>query len=1124
MSNPKKTTALILTLVMIFSLMINPFSTAYASAPTLKTPTIKPPAINTSVIAPLRKPETPARIQGVNYEFKDGLKRTPTAIEYDFKPLTLDKFATFDKEALPSMGTGITLPNISLPSGAATQPNSPATGENEISLDKINGIKYPAGSKIMTMPRSTAATFSPEINEIYIDEEEGTAFRVLDYEGEDEEGKAQYVVDTPELTDVFKSYTIPEQTIDLTTGNIAYISPEFELSPDSGMPKNYVAKSGVSDFVSEYIGSYKKEGNKHILTLKSGMTIFEYPSREQQKEDEEAKKKAKKEKFEGDWWEKDQSGDLRGVEDESSLSVNIKIKEGTITVEDPKFHAYFDLNPWTTHVEADFYFDAKATADVTFDGNVKFNKTIEKCVYGYDIDLGKVAGKEKGNKAFVGIFLVIGVEGQIHVEVRTITTGNARAGFAYKAYGYGSIPYFAGPYAIYRPSSFDMSFTVNGEINTTLACVPQVGVIVWGKELGVLQIWAGFKSKATFSASGGGGSGGAQDFSASGSISLDAFGELVGYLFGSKYSIFYIDYPLYKGEWKVGEKASGSGGDAIREVPPHMLVLADAYTNTIEGKILFDTTGQPRTGYTSDNADIESAKRPYANGRYEVEVWEYSKLKYSIPGLTDSEGNIKIKDSSRYSIVPTDKVIVKIENSPIFEVDQKKYKVVGNSHDIKATVPFNKLDFNVDSFNDVITGKVSGNYTGPVQLKILDNNFQSTTRNVNAVNGIFTYAYPIDENIFNVNALINFEGSKFPDNWGVVRTRNIDSLTINIYNDYNPVKESEVSSGTQERKTTIGSSTDSNISLPSSITNAQDRLGRLGKLPIQDLNDQDIEGNKFIKPAKVFGSITNKGDMGWIQNQGDEYVRSGTNNGTLNHYNGNVKITSIQVQSALEAMLEDAKGPHDNWLPKPKSDWVPWISTVQAQQAMRLKPVKDSSSPIGYRIEQIPTSASQFEFDKPDVVAYVIEIEHEGLKLTKTYNPYAYHYNNNQQSMEDFIGPLKNAVTLVTEERIDSIVNPADVMNQWQGVWMTQMGKMELTQKGTAVTGDIVLGGKTYTMEGTVANGVFKGSYMVPSESGFGDIVSFEMDISSDGKSINLKNLGKGTNLRSLNGTKAIRQ
>ncbi|MDD4503729.1 MAG: hypothetical protein PHS15_02740, partial [Clostridiaceae bacterium] len=650
----------------------------------------------------------------------------------------------------------------------------------------------------------------------------------------------------------------------------------------------------------------------------------------------------------------------------------------------------------------------------------------------------------------------------------------------------------------------------NGEINSKLACVPQVGVIIWGKELGVLQIWVGFKSKAVFSASGGGGTGGAQDFNASGSITLDAFGELVGYLLGSRYSIFYIDYPLYKGEWSIGVEASGSGGDAVREVLPHFRVTADAYTDTIEGKVLFDTANKPETGYAGEDSDIESGKKPYANGRYELVVWDGSGVKYRIPGLTNAEGSFTVKDPARYSIRPTDRVIVKIENSPVFEIEQNKYKVVGNSKVIRATVPFSQSDINLDAFNDVITGWVSGNYTGSVKVTVFDDN-KNNDFYINAVNGIFKFEYPIDESTLWAFAGVEFEGSQFPA-FPPLRYPNLDALTLNFYNDFS-----------QQSKTTnnnIGSSLinsrridiiDRGISLPGSITNLQDHTA--------EMMGEDIEGNKFIRPTKIFGTVTNKGDMGWIQNQGDEYVRPGVNSGNLRHFEGNVKITEISVQSALEAMMEDLKGPHDNWIPKPLGR-PEWTATVQAQQAMELRQESENSNPV-----EIPTSAARFEFNQPEVCAYKIEIEHEGRTLEKIYNPYAYHYNNNQQSIEDFIGPLREAVTLVTEEKIDSVVNPADVMNQWQGSWMTHMGAMNLTQKGSAITGTIMKDGKTMTVEGTVTDGVFKGSILTPSTSSiFGDIISIEMDISSDGRSINFRNVGVGTEMKGLNGTKAIRQ
>ena len=127
----------------------------------------------------------------------------------------------------------------------------------------------------------------------------------------------------------------------------------------------------------------------------------------------------------------------------------VRVKRKHIVVENPKLNVKMEINPLTSQLDAKFAFDCKATADITLLGELAFNHTLEKCVYGYDINLGKVAGKEKGNAAFVGIFLVLGVNGEINVEVRTMTTGDAEAGFAYKSIGWGSLPYYIGPYATF---------------------------------------------------------------------------------------------------------------------------------------------------------------------------------------------------------------------------------------------------------------------------------------------------------------------------------------------------------------------------------------------------------------------------------------------------------------------------------------------------------------------------------------------------------------------------------------------------------------------------------------------------------------------------------------------------
>ncbi|MDD3439658.1 MAG: hypothetical protein PHI04_09635, partial [Clostridiaceae bacterium] len=453
MHKSKKMTALFVASVMMFSFAINPISAVYGSAPVIPkltpgkmpegtkapaapfAPTITPKLPEPTIPKkPAKALEQPARAQGVNYEIKENVKRIPQGMQYSLDTLTLDRLATFE------IGE-----------------------EDEEPFDKINGIRYPAGSKLLTVQKSTAASFSPNKSEIYIDEDEGNAFRILGYEGEDQQGNDLYAVEIPELPEVFNSYNIPKQTINLTTGNIAYIDPDFELSPESGMPRKYLARAdeGIPVYENDYIKCFIEEGNKHVLRLKSNVIIFQYPPKEEVEEKEREKKEAEKRKFEGDWWEKEQYSDLRGVENESAMSLTVKVKEGsTITVEDPRLKTEFDLNFLTSQMDATFSFIGKATADVTLIGDMTFKYSLEKCVYGYDVDLGKVAGKEKGNKAFVGIFLVLGIDGKIHVEVRTIATGDAEAGFTYRSVGFGSLPYYVGPISNFKPASFDMSFTV----------------------------------------------------------------------------------------------------------------------------------------------------------------------------------------------------------------------------------------------------------------------------------------------------------------------------------------------------------------------------------------------------------------------------------------------------------------------------------------------------------------------------------------------------------------------------------------------------------------------------------------------------------------------------------------
>ena len=123
-------------------------------------------------------------------------------------------------------------------------------------------------------------------------------------------------------------------------------------------------------------------------------------------------------------------------------------------------------------------------------------------------------------------------------------------------------------------------------------------------------------------------------------------------------------------------------------------------------------------------------------------------------------------------------------------------------------------------------------------------------------------------------------------------------------------------------------------------------------------------------------------------------------------------------------------------------------ATTQARQEIGFRKVKDNNSPVGFTMQSYPTSAAKFQFNNPDVVAYKIEIEYEGLTAEHVFNPFVSHYESSDRySMSDFIGPLRETYRLRTQERIDSITNPADrqqgmgsdimqdlqnLMNQWE--------------------------------------------------------------------------------------------
>lgn len=112
MYKQNKPTALIISLIMLFSTIFTPFSVVHASAPDIKIP-----------IQKLNKIETPARAQGVTHKLKPGVEKLPADMNYNLEQITLDDLVNYE---------------------GATK----VTEEETIDPNKLKGIKYNPGSTI----------------------------------------------------------------------------------------------------------------------------------------------------------------------------------------------------------------------------------------------------------------------------------------------------------------------------------------------------------------------------------------------------------------------------------------------------------------------------------------------------------------------------------------------------------------------------------------------------------------------------------------------------------------------------------------------------------------------------------------------------------------------------------------------------------------------------------------------------------------------------------------------------------------------------------------------------------------------------------------------------------------
>jgi len=178
-------------------------------------------------------------------------------------------------------------------------------------------------------------------------------------------------------------------------------------------------------------------------------------------------------------------------------------------------------------------------------------------------------------------------------------------------------------------------------------------------------------------------------------------------------------------------------GDTTNIVPNRIFVRlsgkADAYTDRIEG------TASTSDGPYSGEVNI-SIKRK--NGSSEV---------HKI--LTDGQGRFSLN----LPLGPEDYVSFNVYK-PHESIALWTY--VGNYEFGYARVPFENITVNADAFNDIITGEVSGNYTGPMDMVLVRNSVERVIP-VNVSQGVISLATDLigGDHIY---PRLTIEGTVFP--------------------------------------------------------------------------------------------------------------------------------------------------------------------------------------------------------------------------------------------------------------------------------------------------------------------------------------------------------------------------
>ncbi|NLO08977.1 MAG: copper amine oxidase N-terminal domain-containing protein [Clostridiales bacterium] len=689
-------------------------------------------------VYPYAKLEKPAKLEGVEIELQDNVEFLPAEASYNIDEANLSSITSESdiENFTPQTGIPNHLVNLS-PSEKTYQPGTNILKFNDKSINLQKG-------------------------KIYIDENTQSTYRVIDASGE------EAAVVHPKAEDVIKSIYIPSQEISLTKGNITDMAEGVTLVNEDDSISSY-----ASDGMKAELPAPDTSRNYHEFNIPE-MVLLEMPSKPGKPPVDTEQPKGKKEPTQKPTpTPHPEDREAEGTSNSESISMVVKLKGGKIRVYEPKLICEAD---WDGEFNLGFE-SMTVESSILVESKIKFEKEMCVRIYGYGLDYdsgSEILGRRIAAHIGVGIYAVIGVNGEITITAKIETVGDIKGGVMGNFWGVLVGVPSALPYAWYDSEDFKAAILLNGKINAWAYVGPQLTLDVLDFNLLTAQVWLGLEAEAIIE--------GEASEENGASLQLDLSADFVAlfkaWLFNNPFEYYLLKLRIFE---KTFQFKTGSmvGGDSVKnkEITPVIQVDAlCAHRDKIWGSIWYEDELAGVVGAANIPLNIEMNR----NG-----------TKTTRQVNTDSLGNFEYEFTANYRLLPTDSISLSI-NHVVEDGDQTTTYKASTLKAMNPTIPFKPFILEADAFNDIVSGTISPcktalpgypeeeHYDGEIKINVYDENGNRIASKWLSVNdGTFEYEFT-DPDVLagghKVIAVLDFEGASTDSGYVEANLNNLDFI------------------------------------------------------------------------------------------------------------------------------------------------------------------------------------------------------------------------------------------------------------------------------------------------------------------------------------------------------------